>query len=300
MLEDYTKLAKGLNVSMPKTNTHNQDVINYYNGMRAEYRLLWRNRHNLGLHFGYYDAAHRGHDEAVLNLNAQLAHLVKITKDDYILDAGCGVGGSSIWLAQNIDSRATGVNITPRQVERAAQNALARGVSDKADFIVADFAKIPFGDESFTVFWGVESIVHADDKQAVLNEAFRLLASGGRLVIAEFLLLEKQLSATHQRLLQEWLDGWSMPGLETDTSYRAMLKKSGFKSIKLTDWTQHVLPSLRRLDRFARLFARIAPFMSALGLANKEQLRNLSAVTAQMKLLDAGVWRYKVVTAVKP
>ncbi len=285
---------------MSKINSHNQNVIDYYDGTRVEYRLLWRNRHNLGLHFGYYDTDHKTHDDAVLNLNAQLAQLINVKKNDSVLDAGCGVGGSCIWLAKNIGSKATGVNITSRQVERATQNALERGVSDKTNFVVSDFTKTPFANNSFTVFWGIESIVHAQDKQDVLNEAFRLLKPGGRLVIAEYLLPEKKLSPAHRNLLNKWLNGWSMPKLESDASYEMMLKKSGFESVKIVDWTEHVLPSLRRLDRFARFFTPIASLLSAVGLANKDQLRNLSATTAQMKLLNEGGWRYKAVMAIKP
>ena len=284
---------------MPKPSPHNQAVIDYYNGTRAEYRLLWRNRHNLGLHFGYYDDEHTTHDEAVLNLNRQLARLVHMQPTDTVFDAGCGVGGSAIWFAQHIGARATGVSITPHQIERAIQNAAKRGVADKTSFLVADFADVPLDDGAFSVYIGVEAIVHAEDKQAVLKEAARLLQSGGRLAIAEYLLPARRASARHQRLLTQWLDGWSMPALETEASYRSLLEHAGFRDITFTDWTPHVTPSLRRLARFARLFTRIAPLLSALRLANKDQLRNLTATTAQMKLLDDGVWRYKVVTAVK-
>ena len=285
---------------MSTPSSHTQAVIDYYNNTRAEYRLLWRNRHNLGLHFGYYDTEHQTHDSAVLNLNAQLARLVDVTANDTVLDAGCGVGGSPIWLAKHIGCNAIGISITPWQIARAEQNAQDYDVADKTRFIVGDFAEVPLADEEVTVFWGLESIVHAEDKQAVLDEAFRVLAPGGRLVIAEYLLSSSPLSPTHAALLREWTEGWSMPQLETDQSYTTMLTKAGFHTIEIADWTPHVLPSLHRLERYARLFTRVVPVLSALRLANKDQRRNLSATTAQMKLLRDDVWGYKVVTAVKP
>jgi tocopherol O-methyltransferase len=40
-------------------------------------------------------------------MNQVLANKAKIRKTDLILDAGCGVGGSSIWLVRNIGAKAT-------------------------------------------------------------------------------------------------------------------------------------------------------------------------------------------------
>lgn len=285
---------------MPKqTAQHTQAVTDYYNNTRAEYRFIWRNRHNLGIHFGYYDREHMTHDAAVLNLNAQLAKRVNITKGDRVLDAGCGVGGSAIWLAQNVGCKATGINITPRQVQRAKENAANRNVSDLTDFLVADFADIPFGAKSFSVFWGLESIVHAENKQAVLNEAYRVLRPGGRLVIAEYLVPECELNSEEKTLLDTWLRGWEMPGLESPKTYRQMLKKAGFRDIQIDDWTEHMMPSFRRLGSFSKRFKPVAPLLSLLGLANQNQRRNLEAAEAQIRLLETGAWSYRVVTATK-
>lgn len=285
---------------MSKQSTeHIKAVASYYDNTRAEYRLIWRNRHNLGLHFGYYDSKHTTHDQAVLNLNAQLARRVNIAADDNVLDAGCGVGGSSIWLALNVGCKATGINVTPRQVERAKQNARSSNVSGLTDFLVADYADIPFGTESFSVFWGLESIVHAEDKQAVIDEAYRVLKPRGRLVIAEYLIPERDLSSREKALLATWLKGWEMPGLESPKSYKQMLERAGFQNIQVDDWTQHMMPSFRRLDSFSKKFKRLASLLSVLGLSNKNQRRNLAAVEAQMRLLESGAWSYRVVTATK-
>ena len=63
---------------------------------------------DLGLHCGFFDAQHRAHDEAILNMNRVLASAAGISQQDRVLDAGCGIGGSAIWLARKIGARVTG------------------------------------------------------------------------------------------------------------------------------------------------------------------------------------------------
>jgi tocopherol O-methyltransferase len=283
-----------------QSNKHKQAVVTYFTATRAEYRLLWRTHHSLGLHFGYYDDQHQTHDEAVLNINDKLADLAKITSDDYVLDAGCGVGGSAIWLAANKSCRALGINLVPRQLDRARRFAAERQLENLVQFKIADFADTGFEKDTFTVVWGLESIVHAENKLTVLNEAFRVLKPGGRLVIAEYLLREGPLSAQEQTLLSLWLKGWAMPSVLTERQYRNMAGKAGFINFTVEDWTSDIIPSLRRVHRWTRLFKPLSPLLRGLHIVNDSQIDNRIATESQLKLLEADAWRYKALLFKKP
>lgn len=280
--------------------TQTKAVIDYYDNTRPEYRLIWRNRHNLGIHFGYYDADHTTHDEAVLNLNAKLADRASIKRSDIVLDAGCGVGGSAIWLADNIGCECVGINIVPRQIERAKQNAVNRGVQDKVHFQVADFADTGLEGSSFSIVWGLESFVHAQNKQDVINEAFRLLRPGGRLIIAEYLLKDEPLSANERDLLLTWEKGWAMPSLHARKDFEKMLKQAGFVTTEIDDWTEAMKPSFVRLTKIGKRFRPAVSTLKLAKIVNIHEMNNLAATEAQMELLDKKCWRYKVVLAVKP
>lgn len=68
--------------------------------------LLEVNIHNetLAIHFGYYKKGIKTLKEAIMYMNDYVAELLllKNKKGFHILDAGCGVGGTSIYLAKNI------------------------------------------------------------------------------------------------------------------------------------------------------------------------------------------------------
>ena len=48
-------------------------VVAYYDQTWLDYRLFWLNRRTLSVHFGYTDTTTRGHADALLNMNRELA-----------------------------------------------------------------------------------------------------------------------------------------------------------------------------------------------------------------------------------
>ncbi len=79
-----------------------QHVIDYFDQTEKDYRWLWGIDRHFGLHCGYYDEHTSGHDAAVLGMNRSLASVVNVTAGETVLDAGCGIGGSALWLAENV------------------------------------------------------------------------------------------------------------------------------------------------------------------------------------------------------
>jgi SAM-dependent methyltransferase len=150
-------------------------------------RILWppRDSASAAIHLGFWDGGTRDHREAAINANRVLASKVALRPGERVLDAGCGAGGSAVWLARELGARAVGVNLSPSQIHRARRLAHAQGVSDRVSFERQDFAATTFPDESFDVVWAQESICHVEDKEPFLLEAVRLLKPGGRIVVAD-------------------------------------------------------------------------------------------------------------------
>src|ERR1700737_2498022 len=123
----------------------------YYDETWLDYRLLWLNPTNYAIHFGYWDDATHSHAEALNRLNAVLAERAGVAAGAYVLDAGCGVGGSAIWLAKTFGARVTGITPVRSQVERARRFADEQRVIDLVRFAEEDYIRTSFPDRSFDV-----------------------------------------------------------------------------------------------------------------------------------------------------
>jgi tocopherol O-methyltransferase len=284
---------------MKQSKKHQQDVIDYYDSTKREYKIIWKNKDNLGIHFGYYDDDNKDHNSAILNINRKIAEIASITAKDKVLDAGCGVGGTAIWLAENINCYSVGVTIVPWQYEKGQDLIIQKQLSDKVKIIIGDYADTGLDSNSFTVVIGLESIVHAEDKLTVVREAYRLLKPGGRLVVCEYMLTNDRMSMFDTNLIKEWLDGWSMPSLLSQKQYEDIAKRAKFKKIIFKDWTEQTRPSFDRLNKFIKILMPLHKPLRAFHIVNKGQIENLKASNAQMKSLEKGLWRYKVMVATK-
>jgi len=98
---------------------YRRSIISYYDNTRLDYRILWFNKKSSSVHFGYYDREVKTHEEALVNLNKVMALKGSVKDGDIILDAGCGRGGSAIWLAENYDVKVTGITLFPNRVKQA-------------------------------------------------------------------------------------------------------------------------------------------------------------------------------------
>lgn len=276
-------------------------MVDYYHATVLDYKLLWTGPRDLAMHFGYYECGTETHEESLLKMNEILARYAKIGPRDRVLDAGCGYGGSALWLVEKIGCSVVGVNVVPYQVAQAAAAAKKRGVAGRVRFERADYTALPFPDKSFDVIWGLESIVHAENKRNFIREAFRLLDNGGRILLSEYMLRESPpLSPEEKEKLWPWLEGWAMPGLLTPSEYQALLEEEGFSGTQVYDITRFVEPSLRRLGKMSRFSLPVAKWFRRLALFSKEHLDNVRASDLQFKALKEGLWRYTVVTASKP
>src|SRR5438552_2384048 len=112
----------------------------------ASYLANWSGR-ALSFHFGLSDESTTSLDEAHLNANAELAGYLALSAPSpgmRVLDAGCGVGGTSIWLAKERGVKVTGLTLDPKQAELAARFAEERGVAPDVTFLVMDYAATTF------------------------------------------------------------------------------------------------------------------------------------------------------------
>jgi cyclopropane fatty-acyl-phospholipid synthase-like methyltransferase len=286
--------------SRRSTNSLAAAIVDYYDATWLDYRVLWLNPDNLAVHFGYTDETTRSHTDALKNMNRVLADRVQLKPGERVLDAGCGVGGSSLWLAKERGVDVVGITLAARQVEKARGYAGRRGLTHRVHFEVADFTATPFPDASFDVVWAVESLCHAARKADFYQEAARVLRPGGRVVVADFVRAGRPLDATGERLLHEWLTGWAVPDIDTPGEHTEHLAAAGFVDTRLDDVTAHTRPSLRRLYRVAYWTYPLAVYGHVKGIRSAVQHGNVVASIRQYQALCHGAWFYSILSATKP
>lgn len=284
---------------MDQQQQHHRNIVSYYNHTWLEYRVLWINKKNRALHFGYYEDHTRDHSEALTNLNRVMAQKVGISSSDHVLDAGCGQGGSALWLSENLKARVTGITLVPHQVVKAQKETAKRNLGDKLLFEVKDYCNTGYADGSFDVIWACESVCHTHQKIDFYKEAYRLLKSGGRLVMAEYIRADRNMNEVDENILQAWCSGWSMPDLDTWEEHKTNMTVSGFTQMEYSDITHNVRPSLNKLHRISKKLLNFGNLLHLLRIRNHIKHNNHKASIHQYEALDRNLWFYSIITAQK-
>jgi tocopherol O-methyltransferase len=279
---------------------HPRAVASYYEETWIDYRALWLNRHNRAIHMGYWDEHTRRHSESLINNNRVMADHAGVRTGQLVLDAGCGVGGTAMWLAENRGARVMGVTVSADQAARARRYAAERGISHQAVFSLQDYRQTGFRDATFDALYAMESVCYAPDKRDFLREAHRVLRPGGRLVVHDAFRFNRNYSEREERLHRSWTLPWAVPDLAVGDDFVSWTEEAGFEGATLEDHSRHVAPSVRRLHRITVALYPLASLLHTLGVRSDVQHGNVKGARNQWRALKSGVWFYGILTARKP
>ena len=281
-------------------NDYHRKIVEYYRSTENAYKDSWDLAGSLAIHYGYWDKTVRTFRESLLRMNEVMMDAAAIKATDRVLDAGCGVGGSSIHIAARTGATVTGISLSDRQVQQARENARSRGVQNHTNFAVMDYSATTFPDASFDVVWGCESICYADNKEQFIQEAFRLLRPGGRLVVADGFVT----SFDHNKhpVIRNWLDGWQVNYLETADRFTGFMQEAGFCNAFHRNITAAAEHSSRRLYRFYWLASAYVRWrnLTSSRRADAMQIGNIRACKYQRQGMKKGLWNYGLITGTKP
>jgi len=167
-----------------------------------------------------------------------------------VLDVGCGVGGTSRYLAKSLgtDASVTGITLSPNQVKRATELAVEQGVGN-AKFTVMNALEMDFPDNSFDVVWACESGEHMPDKEAYINEMMRVLKPGGKFVMATWCQRDNRdvpFSEKDERDLRFLYEEWTHPYFISIEKYNDIIDATGvMNEVTTADWNEPTIASWR-------------------------------------------------------
>lgn len=258
---------------------------------------LWEKVWGEHMHHGYWETPTTVKDrrQAQVDLIVELLAWSGVHGANQILDVGCGIGGSSLYLAQCFNAQVTGITLSPVQARRAHERAIAQGLQGQTRFEVADALALPYPDASFDLVWTLESGEHMADKRQFLAENWRVLKPGGRLVMATWCCAEGVLSAAQERELKKIYEVYYLPYIVSISDYQAILTDLGYQGIACTDWSAQV-------QQFWQLVidsAQIPAVLSEIQSLGWPLIRAALAMGVMAKGYETGLIRYGVFTAVK-
>jgi tocopherol O-methyltransferase len=267
-------------------------VAAYYDTHQSLYTRFWSED---ALHYGYWYADTRTLAEAIVNENRFILDTLEINENDVVLDAGCGVAGTAIFIAKATGARVEGVTLSQVQLAIARTKIAAAGLTDAVSVSVQNFQSTRFPDATFTKQFGLGSICHGSDKDMYAREAYRMMRPGGRLAIADVFLAERSLSAAEVAICNDFIEGWEMSSLLRRSEFESLLSSAGFVNMKFIETQQYIWPSVRKLYRYGLITAPVNLILHQLGLTR----RNVSAF-AQKATYEKGIARYGVLVAERP
>jgi len=208
-------------------------IVRHYDELSPFYRDVW----GIHIHHGYWSTGTETKEEAQEQLIRELASRAKIRNGSRILDVGCGMGGSAIFLSETFGARVIGITISPAQVEIG--NELARRCGADVQLTQMD-AEAMAMDERFDVVWSVEAISHLSDKPACFRSIAQVLDSGGTLVIADWFRSSIATPAQDRDILGPIERTMLVPKLEVPSVYSDYITQTGLKVTSFEDLSTNV------------------------------------------------------------
>lgn len=221
---------------------HAEVVSNYYDIHTVPFYIGetgWNPEH---LHFGIFldrpEEEYKANPLLVLQESApavdKMTEVILAPADfkesDMVLDAGCGVGGTGLYINRKYGSSVVGTNINHMQLEIAEERAKEAGVEDKVTFLYADNSlDMPFEDNSMDVIVNIASACHYSDRPKFISECGRILKPGGIMVVQDWMAVNGISEEDRAKYLAPLEESWYLKRLDSLDSYREMLEAAGLE-----------------------------------------------------------------------
>ena len=171
--------------------------------------------------------------------------LAQLNPGEKVLDLGSGGGMDVLMSARRVgpQGHAYGVDMTDEMLRLAEANRDRSGIAN-ATFLKGTIEAVPLPDATMDVVISNCVINLAEDKAAVIREAYRVLRPGGRLAVADMVEMEKLAPE-----VKGAADAWAgcIAGTIPVADYRRLLVAAGFADPEIEIHTVTEVPQGGRI-----------------------------------------------------
>jgi arsenite methyltransferase len=157
--------------------------------------------------------------------------LAELKPGETVLDLGSGGGIDVLLSARRVgpSGKAYGLDMTDEMLALARENQHKAGIQN-VEFLKGDIENIPLPDNTADVIISNCVINLSGDKDAVLQEAFRVLKPGGRLAVSD-IVVQGEVPTAIRRSVESWIG--CIAGALEESEYRTKLAAAGFEAIEV-------------------------------------------------------------------
>jgi ubiquinone/menaquinone biosynthesis C-methylase UbiE len=159
--------------------------------------------------------------------------MASLKEGERVLDLGSGAGFDCFLSAKKVGKtgKVIGVDMTPEMLDKARANA-KQGNYTNVEFRLGEIENLPVADNSVDVIISNCVINLAQNKKRVFEEAYRVLAPNGRMMVSDIVLLKPL-----PKVVQENVEAYAgcIAGAEIKDKYLEQIKQAGFNNIEVLD-----------------------------------------------------------------
>ncbi|XP_046553109.1 phosphoethanolamine N-methyltransferase 3-like isoform X1 [Haliotis rubra] len=182
--------------------------------------------------------------------------MLNLTEGGYVLDVGCGIGGSAFYMAKEFGARVLAMDLSANMIKLGIQRAAEVGMDpDQVTFEIADVTKRSYSPESFDIIYSRDTILHIADKLALFKRFYKWLKPGGKILISDYCCSADEHSEIFKAYVKQ--RGYI---LYSPAQYGKLLEQAGFVDVRAEDktdlFTKVLKTELTRTEQIKDVFVK--------------------------------------------
>jgi len=214
----------------------------------------------------------------------EIINRIDLPQNSRVLDAGCGLGGSSFLMATEFGWRVTGMDLSANMLEIAREKLAGHELEERVELIHGDCSSIS-ASNSFDAVYSRDVFLHIHDKAKLFNALYQAMASGGILLFTDYCCGEKPWPDDFQAYVDE-----RNYCLHTVDEYAKLIEQSGFEELKSEDLT----------DRFTKILEQELDTISTLELSDEKRFSLEQSWKKKLAQSRLGCHRWGLFSGRKP